>query len=349
MSTCREVKELLPGYVDARLPVDDLAIVRGHLDGCAACARERGALERTDALLGAAFSDHPWGDAGVESLVLTLRAKAQESTERSGRPARDDERPGRSGGVWVAAAAVLLTAGALLWPSASRTPDGPTVAAAPAVLGRAGPGLMRAGADGAYETVAEGAPVRDGERFVAVAQGACVRLDDGSRVDVHPDTELALRTEADGGLTVALGGLDGEVYCEVARRAAPFRVAARGLDVQVLGTRFLVNHGRQLSRVVVLEGRVMASTRGDRRVLERDDAAEAHEGEQALRTSRVTGPLWGLWVPRVADELRTRFAAPTRPEPSPPPVETSPLERPAPPAPPPSELDNPIVPPAPPR
>lgn len=347
MSTCREVKELLPAYVDARLPVDDLAIVRGHLDGCAGCARERGALERTDALLGAAFSDHPWGDAGVESLVLALRAKAQSVTEKASRD--DDERPGRSGGVWVAAAAVLLTAGALLWPSAPRD-DAGLVAAAPTVLAQAGAGLMRAGADGAFEVVAEGAPVREGDRLVAVAPGASVRLDDGSRVQLYPDTEVALRADQDGGVTVALGGLDGEVYCEVAKRRAPFRVAARGLDVQVLGTRFLVNHGRQVSRVVVLEGRVMAATRGDRRVLERDDAAEAHEGEQALRTSRVTGPLWGLWVPRVADELRQRFATPEQaPSAPPPPVETSPLEQPAPPPAPPSELDNPIVPPAPPR
>lgn len=348
MSTCREVKELLPGYVDARLPTDDLAIVRGHLDACAGCARERAALERTDALLGAAFSDHPWGDAGVESLVLALRAKAQATTRRDDRDDRDD-RSGRSGSVWVAAAAVLLTAGAILWPGAPGTHDAPVVASAPAPLGQAGPGLMRAGDDGAFEVVAEGATVRAGERLVAVAPGAQVRLDDGSRVQLYPDTEVVLRDDPDGGVTVALGGLDGEVYCEVAKRKAPLRVSARGLDVQVLGTRFLVNHGRQVSRVVVLEGRVLASTLGDRRVLQRDDAAEAHEGEQALRTSRVTGPVWGLWVPRVADELRQRFPAQETPV-APPPVETSPLERPAPPTPPPpSELDNPIVPPAPPR
>lgn len=356
MSTCREVKELLPGYVDARLPVDALATVRGHLEACADCARERAALERTDALVEAALSDHPWNDAGVESLVLDLRERARaqatttQATTQATTPRRDDERPGRGAG-WAAAAAVLVAAGALLWSSGREPQPVGVVAVAPATLGRAGSGLMRAGRDGAYEVVAEGDPVRAGDRLLAVAEGAQVRLDDGTRVLIHPDTEVALRAEQDGGVTLALGGLDGEVYCEVAKRRAPFRVSARGLDVEVLGTRFLVNHGRQASRVVVLEGRVMASTLGDRKVLERDDVAEAREGEQALRTSRVTGPVWGQWVPSVAEELRRRFTTPAAPTPPPaPPVERSPLDPPpAPPGPPQGELDNPVVPPSPPR
>lgn len=351
MTTCREVQDLLPGYADARLAVDDLAIVRGHLAGCAGCADERAALERTDALLGAAFSDHPWGDAGVESLVLGLRARAQAQAARrpdrhdDRRPDRHDDRRGPGGGVWVAAAALLLTAGALLWPGSS-TPVAPAATTSVA-LARAGAGLMRAEGEGAFASVDAGEVLRGGERLIAVAPGAHVRLDDGTRVELYPDTEVVLQADADGGVTVALGGLDGEVYCEVAPRQAPFRVAARGLDVQVLGTRFLVNHGRQVSRVVVLEGRVLASTHGDRRVLGLDDAAEAHEGEQALRTSRVTGPSWGLWVPRVNDELRRRFSAPDQQPASRPPAETSPLDELPPAPPPPSDLDTPIVPPAP--
>ncbi|MCO5167097.1 MAG: FecR domain-containing protein [Planctomycetes bacterium] len=338
MTTCRELKALLPAYLDDRLPPDDLALVRGHLDGCAPCGRERAALERTDALLGAAFADHPWDDAGVEALVLGLRARARAQVAS---PAASS-RPGRAGGVWVAAAAVLLTAGALVWPQAEQAP--PT-ATARARAGVAGDGLLRAGSDGAYLPVAAGDEVLEGERLLAVAPGARVRLDDGTTVHVHPDTEVALETAPDGGLTVVMGGLDGEVYCDVARRERPLRVAARGLEVQVLGTRFLVHHGREASRVVVLEGRVMASTPGDRRVLGADDAAEARQDEQALRTSRVTAPVWGLWVPEVHDELRRRFAPATTSAPAPGPAERSPLAPTGPTGPIDGDLDTPVVPP----
>lgn len=341
MTTCRELKALLPAYLDDRLPPDDLALARGHLEGCPPCARERAALERTDALLGAAFADHPWGDEGVEALVLGLRARARAQVTA---PA-SSSRPGRAGGVWVAAAALLLTAGALVWPRAEQTGVGP-VARAQQQVGVAGDGLLRAAADGAYEPLPAGAAVREGERLLSVAMGAHVRLDDGTRVHVHPDTEVTLQAAPDGGLTVAMGGLDGEVYCEVARRERPLRVAARGLDVQVLGTRFLVHHGREASRVVVLEGRVVAATTGDRRVLGADDAAEARQGERALRTSRVTAPVWGLWVPEVREELRRRFepAATSSSPPAQAPAESSPLA-PAPPGPPEGDLDTPVVPP----
>src|SRR5689334_1450442 len=111
--TCREVKGLLPAYVDARLASDDLAIVRAHLDGCDACARERSALERTDGLLSAALSDHPWDDAGVESLVVGLRARARAQVlERPAQPVVSARGASGASGVWVAAAAVLLAAGA---------------------------------------------------------------------------------------------------------------------------------------------------------------------------------------------------------------------------------------------
>lgn len=341
--TCRDIVGLLPAHIDERLPQDDLAIVRGHLAACDACARERAALERTDGLLGAALSDHPWHDAGVESLVLGLRARvrAQVTAPRTG--TRTHTRGPSS--VWIAAAAVLLVAGGLAWrggPEAVTPPGEASVG--PRTLARAGEGLMRAGEGGAFGALAVGDVVRAGERLVAIAPGAHVVLEDDTRVELYPDTEISLTDDADGGVTVAMGGLDGEVYCEVSKRKRPFRVAARGLEVSVVGTRFLVNHGARASRVVVLEGRVFASTRTDRRALGADDAAETREGEQELHTSRVTAPVWGLWVPRVADELKQRFAGTTPTAPAPAPAEPSPL---APPPPPPhaTDLDTPVLPP----
>lgn len=340
--TCREIVGLLPAHIDERLPQDDLAIVRGHLAACEPCARERAALERTDGLLGAALSDHPWHDAGLESLVLGLRTRVRAQVTG---PRTHTRGPSSGSGLWIAAAAVLLVAGGLAWRAGPETvtPGPGDVAAGPRTLARAGEGLMRAGEGGAFSALSVGDVVHAGERLVAIAPGAHVILEDETRVELYPDTEIALTDDADGGVTVAMGGLDGEVYCEVSKRKRPFRVAARGLEVSVVGTRFLVNHGARVSRVVVLEGRVLASTQSDRRSLVADDAVEAREGEQELHASRVTAPVWGLWVPRVADELKQRFAGtPTTTAPAP--TEPSPLA-PTPPSPPVTDLDTPVLPP----
>lgn len=339
--TCREIVGLLPAHNDERLPQDDLAIVRAHLAACDACARERAALERTDGLLGAALSDHPWHDAGVETLVLGLRTRlrAQVTAPRAG--TRTHTRGPSS--VWIAAAAVLLVAGGLSWrgePDAVTTPGAPS----PRALARAGEGLICAGEEGTFRALAAGDEIRAGERLVANARGAHVVLEDQTRIELYPDTEVTLSDDADGGVTVAMGGGDGELYCEVSKRTRPFRVAARGLEVSVVGTRFLVNQGRTASRAVVLQGRVIASTRSDRRALGADDAVEARAGEQELYASRVTAPVWGLWVPRVADELKQRFAGTTPTTTAPAPAEPSPLA-PTPPAPPATDLDTPVLPP----
>lgn len=338
--TCIEIQGLLPRYVDGRLPQDDLAIVRAHLAGCTPCGRERGATEQVDAVLEAAYSDHPFGDAGVEALVAALPIREM-AARHAARPARA-ERPRVAPGPWAAAAAVALVAGGLLWGRPDGAPVQQPVGAPAPVLAAAGGGLMRVGGgDRGSQLLEQGTPVRSEERLVAVASPAWLTLPDGSRVDVCADTEVALRQDADGGLRVVLGGQDGEVYCEVARRSRPFRVAARGLEVQVLGTRFLVNQGVRSARLVVLEGRVLATSSSDRRVVTADEGVEARDGEALLVGLRVEDPRWGRWVPRVADELRRRFAPSGAAAPA---SEPSPLPKPVTPVGDPS-LDGPIEPP----
>jgi hypothetical protein len=74
------------------------------------------------------------------------------------------------------------------------------------------------------------------------------------------------------------------------------------------------------------------------------EMARARAGEQELYASRVTAPVWGLWVPRVADELKQRFAGTPPTTTAPAPAEPSPLA-PTPPAPPATDLDTPVLPP----
>lgn len=336
--TCADVKELLPRHQHGRLAADDAAIVDRHVAGCAACAAEHEAGDRVDRVLTAAFSDHPFDDPAA--LVARVRAAANAG------PRRHLERR-RPAGLWTAAAAVgLLALGLGLLRSADEKPTpGSGPAPARAVVARAsgqGKSLQRVSTGERAEALPTDATVREGDHLVAVGGEAQLQLDDGTKIEVAPDTEVALRRDADGGSTLVIEGQDGEVYCEVSKRERPLRVLAGGLEVAVLGTRFVVHKGTRGSRVMVLEGRVVATSASDRRILGADEGVEARESEPLFTRLKLESPDLARWVPRLRDELARRFpvdapAAPTQP--SPPPLPTLP----APPIDP--GLDTPVTPP----
>ena len=372
---CRDVRQRLPRYLDERLPQDEQALVQAHLqgagrsapstpDGCAACRRELEADRRTGAVIGAALSDHPFGDAAVERLLegLPIRAAALggggSAAAQRQRGAGSRRAPGgfRSGGFGpglglpaAAAAALLLAGGVLLLPRRAG-PDETTVAeAGPAPVVAHGWGLLRRTPEGGFETLSGKAALYAGEVLVAVGSEdspARVELLDQTRLDLHADTELSLRPDADGGLTLALGPAGGEVFCQVAPRKAPFRVSARNLEVEVVGTRFLVHQGARVSRVVVHEGAVLASAHGQRRRLGPDDAAEARPDVEGLECLRVTALQHGLWVPGVREEARAAALSqqlPGAPAPTPPAQPPAPVGTSTPAVDP--NLDVPVVPP----
>ncbi|RMG15645.1 MAG: hypothetical protein D6731_07780 [Planctomycetota bacterium] len=343
---CGSVRERLSAYLDARLPEDQLVELRAHLGECADCGAERAALERLDGQLREAFADHPFGDAFVEELLVRLPGPP------GGGRSRVAPRPAVGWGWAVAIAAVLLGAlGLGLSLRSSESGGARDSEAGSPVLAFAGPGLLGLTPDGSGVPLAPGSPVRAGEHVVAVSTPpAHLRLPDGTRVDLHADTEAFLRREGSG-TTLVLAGAEGKVFCEVAKRRAPFRVAARDLEVLVLGTRFLVEQRTRTSSVTVVEGRVLATARsGDRRTLVAGEQAEASsEGEGLLSLSRVVPRRHGLWVPRLAEEQRALERASSSPplptdgpreEPTNPPAPSDP------PAPPSAGLDQPVAPPA---
>ncbi|MGE0709431.1 MAG: FecR domain-containing protein [Planctomycetota bacterium] len=216
-------------------------------------------------------------------------------------------------------------------------------AAAPELLGEAGEGLMIVGPQG-QRPLRAGEPIRAGQRLLAIAHPAAITLRDGTRLDLHGDTELCLRRDGDGGLSVQLQGAEGSVFCEVAKQHAPFRVVARDLSVEVLGTRFLVEQGVSSSRCVVVEGRVRARTSEQAAVLLAGDRAEAVLDRGLLELTQVTPRREAMWVPRLREEQReleraevrreeARKTTPVVPAPAPPPEV------------PPPQLDQPVVPP----
>jgi ferric-dicitrate binding protein FerR (iron transport regulator) len=298
---CDRVQEQLSAYLDSRLGTDELARIRTHLDGCDGCRAERQALERTDALVAAAVSDHPFGDAFVSELLGKLPVHTLAAAPVRGSVHAEGSARSRPVGIGFAAlAAGLLLAVGLNLTSA---PPPSIVSAVPVVVAKAGVGLVLLGEHGG--ALADGAEVMAGDRVVAVQTPASLTLADGTRVDLHADTEVALVRDADGGLTVAFSESEGKVFCHVAKQsAAPFRVRVRGLEVSVLGTQFIVEQRNASSSVTVVEGRVLAEARADRRTLGAGDQAEAfpHVGSGRLGLSRVTARRHGLWVPQLAAE-----------------------------------------------
>ena len=69
---CHDVQDRLSSYLDDELSTDALVGVRTHIVDCGDCSERRDAMARVDDLIGASLSDHPFGDAAVESILGKL-------------------------------------------------------------------------------------------------------------------------------------------------------------------------------------------------------------------------------------------------------------------------------------
>ena len=347
VTSCKDVLARLSSFLDARLPAGEQGEVQRHLDACVPCQEERAALERTDALVMAALSDHPFTDAGVQELLGKLPLSTLGQSARLERAPVRRFRPAGGMGVALAAAALLVGLGLGLTTTDSPAAGDP-VAAPNEVLAQANAGILVLGEDGS-STIVKDTPIRAGDRVVALETPASISLPDGSQVVLHADTEVKLRRDRDGGITVEMARSEGKVYCEVAKRQRPFRVAARGLEVSVLGTRFLVDQASRFATVTVVSGRVLAAAGPDRRILTADEQAQAVFGPRAevrLACSQVTARLFGPWVPKLIQEQSEIDRATARP--TAPTAPSQPVQRPPQQQPPVDHgLDQPIPPPTP--
>jgi ferric-dicitrate binding protein FerR (iron transport regulator) len=274
-----------------------------------------------DALMEAAFADHPFGDAAVEQILAGLPAAAPAAEA----PTAEAAAPAAEAGIlisprWLVAAAALAAAlllGGLLLDVIAPKPTQPiqTKVAVREVVGKVGPGFMRLAdaREQSNDVLAEDSDLHLEDTLVAVGHPAELRLADGTVVSVHADTELRLERAVDGGLSVRLTGAEGRVFCEVAKqKQGAFRVHAQGLDVKVLGTRFVVEQGVRASRVTVVEGRVEARGSVDAIVLGEGDQVEATQATGwRLGKTQVTARRAALWVPalRAEQEVLDREAA----------------------------------------
>lgn len=222
-----------------RPDLDDLAVAW-------ACGEDPPGLEerlRRDPEARRRFLDHCVAEmALVEALAGERPQVTAPAGRRRGRPRT---RPVTAWWPLAAAAAVLLLAGAILWPT---RPEPPTIRLVTGELAQAGRRL---------ETGAR-IPLPT-DHLLAGGTGAELALDPGVRIGAGPDASLAL---VDGGrIELASGRVRVEVDgAQVARLA----VGTDELLAEVVGTVFTVERQDGLSRVQVERGRVRVSA-GERR------------------------------------------------------------------------------------
>ena len=122
-----------------------------------------------------------------------------------------------------------------------------------------------------------------GEFVTGVKETATVQLGDGSVVRLAP----ASRLRVTGGRSERVVSLEGRAYFAVATmRGRPFRVRTRVGAVTVLGTRFDLQASADTLALVVVEGRVALSARGQQATLESGERTELKNG-RLLRPAKV--------------------------------------------------------------
>jgi uncharacterized protein (TIGR03435 family) len=97
-------------------------------------------------------------------------------------------------------------------------------------------------------------PLVGGESLRSGSQSREVTLDDGSRVEMRPNSELSLGREADGiGITLRAGSV---IVNAAKQRSGHLYVRTKDMTVSVVGTVFVVNVTKDGSQVGVIEGEV---------------------------------------------------------------------------------------------
>lgn len=121
------------------------------------------------------------------------------------------------------------------------------------------------------------------DHLTGTAELRTIRLQDGSKVTLAPDSAVAVSYEP-GERRVRL--LQGEAFFAVASdRERPFRVTARSVQASVLGTSFDVRLDEAAVTVAVQEGRVLVEATDD----PTDQALNRSETLQAGQAVRVAG------------------------------------------------------------
>lgn len=320
LKDCEEARALASRDLDGELDARGLALLEAHLASCAACQSERAALGRVDALLEDAFANHPFDERLVRDIVRMAEARSVKLAAPA--QPRGQLIAFRAGGIFTAAAAaaaVVLVAVGMGVFGGTEADKQIAPAATRAVVARAHGAGLRVG-NAMNEAAGEPLAVREDEVVVNNGGAGTLVLEDGTRVDLRPDTAVALHRERDGGVTVVIGpkgtaNKTGAVFCEVAKQKhGRFRVMTGTVSAEVLGTKFLVRATGTESSVSVVEGRVRVVCGNQEKVLSHDQEAVAEDARPLLLARPISDQrTLFAWNKRVLDTLPAPPSAPRPP------------------------------------
>jgi len=268
--------EDLIDWLDGRLPPEALHRVEEHLAaGCAACQRDVAWLRRFQGAVRA-------GELAQPPAALIARAKASFGARQRARLPRRGWAPWPRLAPGLAALIVLLALTAYLTLVPTAFAHGAVVALASA------PAEARRGEDGAWQPLAVGSRLQEGDWVRARGSTAVVSLFDGSTLELQPEAEVSFTSLRSGlfGIVrrVALYQPAGTVSYTVpplSGSLAAFAVTSPMAQVSVRGTRFVVTATASQTQVEVLEGTVMVAGALD------SGAVQAGEGAIAAAGARL--------------------------------------------------------------
>lgn len=314
---------VLWAYARGEFAAHEADEIAAHLRACPACARSLDQVRAATALLAPAPVP-PLGEAAwrrIDEAVLD-RAQGELSRPRSFRGALGSWLDALTIAVpapaLVAAGVILMFAGAVyVFPTRGRVEAAGAVASAPVMPEAAATpaepvrspaasvvlALRARSADG--KRLGRGARVESGARIETLKYGeAWLALPDGSRAGVLGDAAVTLASVAPRAVAIELerGAL---LVAASKSKDRSFAVKSRGVEVRVVGTRFLVARNGERTDVAVEEGAVEVAS-GSRTMRVRAGARVAVHDDGRVVEGRLSE----------IDRARLESLAPERPKPN---------------------------------
>lgn len=226
-----------------------------HLEQCSACQADAELFRNDDAMLFNAFSSLRSNDA-LNDKVLQAIAKERTNTQLV------TEATSTNSNFFLRFAPLAAAAVVIAWFVFSAPENKAPTNKPAAILASAKNEGLQIKKAGRWLTLKDGHNIEDGAVLAnRQTSASTIEFPNKTQVTLRADTTIKVSKASDGATEIDLTeGSGGEIMCSVTPGYGSFRVRAKGMLVTVLGTKFLVRSYQNLTRVVVIEGKVRCET-----------------------------------------------------------------------------------------
>ncbi|MDF1666956.1 MAG: FecR domain-containing protein [Planctomycetota bacterium] len=240
-----------------------------HLDQCDACQADAELFKNDDAMLFNAFSSLRSNDALNDKVLQAI------AEERKSAPLFTSNTSANTN-IFLRFAPLAAAAVVIAWFVFSAPKNDGALKNSVAVLASTKSDGLRVRQNGQWMKLSDGQNIEDGAVLANRQQRpSTIEFSNKTRVTLRADTTIKVSKASDGATEIDLtSGSGGEIMCSVTPGYGSFRVRAKGMLVTVLGTKFLVRSYQNLTRVVVIEGKVRCETDTVETVITNEQEAE---------------------------------------------------------------------------